>query len=220
MSSATCDVFPLPAPVLNTAVEDFGFLPSCSSLERESFTLQKLNSTEECCSSDIDGLWDAGPWSPTMSACDSPSDNVYMDYLFSQGIADTLVNEENDPPYTPPAQNCYAPTQEGCSQELLLTATMDSLTSESSDDSSESSNSDLVILGVDLSHLDALPGPQQLNSTASMMHNYSRHSRPVTGQWKEQQQQTTWNGKMVDRGQLRNGKLIRIGQLNRKQMVR
>ena len=60
------------------------FLPLCSSLEREQFTLQRLNS-------DGEEVEEYRNLSPAASAwnLDSMDDEMYLEYLFSQGLADS-----------------------------------------------------------------------------------------------------------------------------------
>lgn len=65
------------------------FLPLVSSLEREQYTLQRLNSAgEESDSSIEDGFRSHSPSS--IWSLDSLDDELYLDYLFSQGLADCM----------------------------------------------------------------------------------------------------------------------------------
>ncbi len=66
------------------------FLPLCASIEREQWTLQRLNSSGEESDSSAD---DARSHSPSSSSCwsnDSHDDELYLEYLFSQGLADSI----------------------------------------------------------------------------------------------------------------------------------
>lgn len=65
------------------------FLPLCSSLEREQYTLQRLNSAGE--ETDVT-MEDAKCLSPASSVwdLDSMDDEMYLEYLFSQGLADSI----------------------------------------------------------------------------------------------------------------------------------
>lgn len=74
-------------------------MPLCSSLEREQYTLQRLNSScrDECdpgslgadlrCVSPLGMVWSR----------DGLGDDVYLEYLFSQGLADTIDPVTNSP---------------------------------------------------------------------------------------------------------------------------
>ncbi|KAH3872558.1 hypothetical protein DPMN_035777 [Dreissena polymorpha] len=66
------------------------FLPLSSSLEREQYTLQRLNSVGE--DPDAAAMEDLKSLSP--SSClwdmDSMDDEMYLEYLFSQGLADSI----------------------------------------------------------------------------------------------------------------------------------
>ncbi len=85
------------------------FLPLVSSLEREQFTLQRLNSAgEESDASSFDDLRSHSPSSSVWSL-ESLDDDVYLDYLFSQGLADAAEKSavcQHPPkhPSTPQAQ--------------------------------------------------------------------------------------------------------------------
>lgn len=87
-------------------------MPLCSSLEREQYTLQRLNS---CCKDECDpGSFgsDLGCVSPfgTSWNRDGLGDDVYLEYLFSQGLADTID----------PATNCSRSDAEDESSSTTL----------------------------------------------------------------------------------------------------
>ncbi|KAJ8047351.1 Krueppel-like factor 15 [Holothuria leucospilota] len=73
-------------------------------LERESLTLQRLNSISEDDSLSCDSLGSDGNSDNVSSASSSPSscfspssrDDVYLDYLFSQGLVDTVEKHHDD----------------------------------------------------------------------------------------------------------------------------
>ena len=85
-------------PILLSAIQDLEtmeinfeeFLPLCASLEREQWTLQRLNSSgEEESDSSADEMRSYSPSSSCWST-DSHDDELYLEYLFSQGLADSI----------------------------------------------------------------------------------------------------------------------------------
>ncbi|KAL3853435.1 hypothetical protein ACJMK2_016972 [Sinanodonta woodiana] len=64
------------------------FLPLCSSLEREQYTLQRLNSAGEESDSSFEERRSLSPSS--VWSHDSMDDEMYLEYLFSQGLADSI----------------------------------------------------------------------------------------------------------------------------------
>lgn len=67
------------------------FLPLCASLEREQWTLQRLNSSgEEESDSSADEMRSHSPSSSSCWSTDSNDDELYLEYLFSQGLADSI----------------------------------------------------------------------------------------------------------------------------------
>jgi hypothetical protein len=64
------------------------FMPLWSSLEREQYTLQKLNSSGDENDVGSDGQRSSSPSS--VWSMDSMDDEMYLEYLFSQGLADSL----------------------------------------------------------------------------------------------------------------------------------
>ncbi|XP_041347610.1 Krueppel-like factor luna [Gigantopelta aegis] len=64
------------------------FLPLVSSLEREQFTLQRLNSAGEESDSSFEDFRSHSPAS--VWSLDSMDDDFYLEYLFSQGLADAI----------------------------------------------------------------------------------------------------------------------------------
>lgn len=67
------------------------FLPLSASLERESWTLQRLNS--ESSGNDSDSSFDdmQCPSPGSVWSTDSLDDEIYLEYLFSQGLADSIA---------------------------------------------------------------------------------------------------------------------------------
>ncbi|XP_048741407.2 Krueppel-like factor 12 [Ostrea edulis] len=139
------------------------FLPLCSSLEREQYTLQRLNSSGEETDPGYDRYRSSSPSSSVWSL-DSMDDEVYLEYLFSQGLADSI--EKPDPVSPEIITNCSAKISSFCDSYCNQFFGIDhSLSSASSCRSSrddvfdeESSNSDstdgeLVVLGVGLQNL-------------------------------------------------------------------
>ena len=78
------------------------FLPLSSSLERERWTLQRLNSSGEEESEDsgdeMRSYSPSGSWSSTTDsmATESTDDELYLDYLFSAGLADSIAKSGNN----------------------------------------------------------------------------------------------------------------------------
>ena len=64
------------------------FMPLWSSLEREQYTLQRLNSSGDEIDIGSDGQRSSSPSS--VWSTDSMDDEMYLEYLFSQGLADSL----------------------------------------------------------------------------------------------------------------------------------
>ncbi|KAK3579365.1 hypothetical protein CHS0354_029666 [Potamilus streckersoni] len=64
------------------------FLPLCSSLEREQYTLQRLNSAGEESDSSFEERRSLSPSS--VWSHDSMDDVIYLEYLFSKGLVDSL----------------------------------------------------------------------------------------------------------------------------------
>ncbi|XP_014665879.1 PREDICTED: transcription factor Sp5-like, partial [Priapulus caudatus] len=169
-SAVVADAAKRPLAV-STVVEDFGFLPSCSSLERESYTLQR-------------------PADSLSSGDDSVADRLYVDYLFSQGLADSLTG--GAPMTAPPS----CPVDSAAQVDVWSRRQMEL--------EAGSSSSDLVVLGVGLSHLEHLAGEAahmgaaelsagvETAAMSSMMHNYSLSSRPQPSSWRQQRQQASW----------------------------
>ena len=92
----TTDIDPMPlSPLEDLTMESMEinfeeFLPLCASLEREQWTLQRLNSSgEEESDSSADEMRSYSPSSSCWST-DSHDDELYLEYLFSQGLADSI----------------------------------------------------------------------------------------------------------------------------------
>lgn len=64
------------------------FMPLWSSLEREQYTLQRLNSSGDEIDIGSEGQRSSSPSS--VWSTDSMDDEMYLEYLFSQGLADSL----------------------------------------------------------------------------------------------------------------------------------
>lgn len=158
---------------------DLDFLPLSSSLEREQWTLQRLNSSGEesegsgddsrpgCCSSPA--------WSSSSSSDGLPDDDLLMEYMFSQGLADSIdqacpsathslpYHAYDSPDSATLADLALAFTEEGAKPPAALADDAlenysdlleDTLFNCDDDELFDSSkDSDLVVLGVGLKHL-------------------------------------------------------------------
>lgn len=145
------------------------FLPLCSSLEREQYTLQRLNSSGEETEAGYAGYRSSSPSSSVWSL-DSMDDEVYLEYLFSQGLADSI---EKPDPISPEIVTKCSPKVSSfcdsyCDQFFGVDHSPSSVPScadrtprdevfEEESSSSERSESEFVVLGVGLE---------------SLMHNY------------------------------------------------
>lgn len=145
------------------------FLPLCSSLEREQFTLQRLNSSGEEAEVTYDGCRSSSPSSSVWSL-DSMDDEVYLEYLFSQGLADSI---EKPDPVSPEIVTKCSPKVSSfcdsyCSQFFNIDQSLSPASScgdrsgrddvfEEESSSPESPDTEFVVLGVGLE---------------SLMHNY------------------------------------------------
>lgn len=90
---------PASPPLSDQLFHDEAFVPLSSSLERELWTLQRLNSSGEE-SSKSDGSVDCG--SPFIG---SPNSDAELDFLFSQGIVNDTFYGLDQPP--PPKMHTY-----------------------------------------------------------------------------------------------------------------
>lgn len=72
------------------------FMPLWSSLEREQYTLQRLNSSGDENDVGSDGQRSSSPSS--VWSMDSMDDEMYLEYLFSQGLADSLEKTISEMP--------------------------------------------------------------------------------------------------------------------------
>ena len=86
LKTATLDISWLRDLLDSVRMEDF--LPLVSSLEREQFTLQRLNSAGEESDSSFEDFRSHSPAS--VWSVDSIDDDFYLEYLFSQGLADAI----------------------------------------------------------------------------------------------------------------------------------
>lgn len=143
------------------------FLPLCSSLEREQYTLQRLNSSDDEIASNLEDLRSSSPSS--VWSLDSLEDEVYLEYLFSQGLADTL---EKSLPLTDVTEKGNGRRTEFSmldlfSNDLSRQADESCDISNNSDDVFPNQTKDeLVVLGVGLQNL---------------MHSYAAKSNPCSG---------------------------------------
>ncbi|KAK6174873.1 hypothetical protein SNE40_013439 [Patella caerulea] len=171
------------------------FIPLSSSLEREQYTLQRLNSSGEESDASYDDLRSISPSS--MWSLDSLEDEIFLEYLFSQGVVEdaiqntkqsgvSLPNEVNhfqsdQSLATVPANITHAPSNDVLLGQVNSLPSIESLQSFSVGDGnvtqSQSSNNqnsfannsnELVVLGVGLQNL---------------MHTYA--SKPVTTETKK-----------------------------------
>lgn len=71
-------------------------MPLWSSLEREQYTLQRLNSSSDEVDAGSDGQRSSSPSSNWST--DSMDDEMYLEYLFSQGLADSLEKTISEMP--------------------------------------------------------------------------------------------------------------------------
>nr|QOS14465.1 Krueppel-like factor 15 [Doryteuthis pealeii] len=112
-------------------------MPLCSSLEREQYTLQRLNSCcrDECdpgslgadlrCVSPLDTAWSR----------DGLGDDVYLEYLFSQGLADTIdpaTNSSSRPQSDDESVSSSLIGYSGLQDSAMLTSTIIASSSPSS----------------------------------------------------------------------------------------
>ena len=147
---------------------------TAGALERDQLTLQRLNSSgEESEGSDLGSLSPASSWS-----VDSLDDDVLLDYLFSQGLANGLVkSEEEEDDF---AKSTRQEFNEFCASLLSL---------DSSEDSGVDScdvglvtdikqEDPMVVLGVGLNHL--MEGEDNIGSFQSELSKVDvKHSTPI-----------------------------------------
>lgn len=144
------------------------FMPLLSSLEREKYTLQRLNSSSDEIDTGSDGQRSSSPSSNWST--DSMDDEMYLEYLFSQGLADSLEKTISEMPSITCGDqvsfNNFHIRQEEI-RDFEHNAKAHSLASDDVFGSPEisSSEKDFVVLGVGLQNL---------------MHNYAAKS-PVAG---------------------------------------
>ena len=138
------------------------FLPLCSSLEREQYTLQRLNSAGEehdFCLEDFRNL------SPSTSVwdLDSMDDEMYLEYLFSQGLADSIEKPNNvNPVFVNKNNEKVTSFCDSYCSSLLNDLPKENLSSgnfgsdcdsDSNSDVFPTENQDFVVLGVGLQNL-------------------------------------------------------------------
>ncbi|XP_029634167.1 Krueppel-like factor 12 [Octopus sinensis] len=124
------------------------FIPLCSSLAREQYTLQRLNSSKE--ENDVGTLTELRCASPLNSwNRDGLGDDVYLEYLFSQGLADTIdparsptnIKSRLCSPCSSPVTSHLVGHTDGSQSSSSSLSDISSNTSELSMDLSSSSNS-------------------------------------------------------------------------------
>ena len=145
------------------------FLPLSSSLEREQWTLQRLNSSGEESDGSSGSEADAGgrgsrsPGSQS-SGCwslqESLDDELYLDYLFSQGLADSIEKPspvsahivQKTTPHVNALCDSYCASLLG---DLRNTTELPNLNCDDvfPNDQEVGDESDLIVLGVDLPNL-------------------------------------------------------------------
>lgn len=143
------------------------FLPLWSSLEREQYTLQRLNSAGEEMMDSGTGDYRSSSPSSSLWSMESMDDEMYLEYLFSQGLADSM-----DKPDAVNSKMNIAKNSESAKIARFCDAFCDSILSDGSgtfSDSSEdnscddvfafleqngaNSEKDFVVLGVGLQNL-------------------------------------------------------------------
>lgn len=131
------------------------FLPLCSSLEREQYTLQRLNSAGEEIDIYQEDLRNISPASSFLTL-DSMDDEMYLEYLFSQGLADSIEKPNSVNPVFVNKNNDKVTTfcDSYCSQ-MLSDLPMHSVSDSDSDsnDVFPREKQEFVVLGVGLQNL-------------------------------------------------------------------
>ncbi|XP_052781022.1 Krueppel-like factor 15 isoform X2 [Mya arenaria] len=149
------------------------FLPLCASLEREQYTLQRLNSAGEDMDAQLEDLRNSSPISG-MWGTESMDDEMYLEYLFSQGLADSIEKPSSVSPLIVNKSSEKVTTFcDSYCNTLLADFPRESLsTGTSSDSDSDYSDvfptetKDFVVLGVGLQslmHSYAAKGPAPNN---------------------------------------------------------
>lgn len=147
------------------------FLPLCSSLEREQYTLQRLNSAGDDADVTMEDLKNLSPSSSVLDL-DSMDDEMYLEYLFSQGLADSIekpnsVNpvfvNKNSEHVTSFCDNYFNNILSDRPSDMPKETVSDS-DSDSSSDVFPPENKDFVVLGVRIQ---------------SLMHSYATKAQPV-----------------------------------------
>ena len=132
------------------------FLPLCSSLEREQYTLQRLNSAGEEIDIHMEDFRNLSPSSSVWNL-DSMDDEMYLEYLFSQGLADSIEKPSSVSPVFVNKNNEKVTSfcDSYCSNMLSDLPSSDSLSDSDSDagDVFTVPNDDFVVLGVGLQNL-------------------------------------------------------------------
>lgn len=132
------------------------FLPLCSSLEREQYTLQRLNSAGEETDVTMEEVKNLSP-SSSVWDLDSMDDEMYLEYLFSQGLADSIEKPSSiNPVFVNKNNEKVTSFCDNYCSSLLADLPKETLSSDSDSDSSEvfqPENQDFVVLGVGLQSL-------------------------------------------------------------------
>ncbi|XP_064605052.1 Krueppel-like factor 5 [Liolophura sinensis] len=159
------------------------FLPLCSSLEREQYTLQRLNSSGEESDSSLEDLRSGSPSSSWSS--ESMDEDVYLEYLFSQGLADSIEKPQlaqQDSVHKAPGQ-VSAFCDSYCANIFGDKPTIEPVpeTPNCEETFPSSGSGDFVVLGVGLQNL--------MHANASTENNYG--SAPPTTSHSRQFHQTS-----------------------------
>ena len=161
---------PIERPRNRSGPMDLDFLPLSSSLEREQWTLQRLNSSGEEDNGDSSGGDDASSvgcrspqsWNSSSSSDDLPEDFI-MDYMFSQGLVDQTCPDFTDCDFPESVDSlvelalseadCSKPLSPLSDESLELAFLDDSLLDDWDEMLDTEKDNDLVVLGVGLKHL-------------------------------------------------------------------
>lgn len=131
------------------------FMPLWSSLEREQYTLQRLNSSGDEIDIGSEGQRSSSPSS--VWSMDSMDDEMYLEYLFSQGLADSLEKTLAEMPEISCENNSNSSAfdfrQDDCLELEKATPEHTLLDDVFSNVDTVSNEKDFVVLGVGLQNL-------------------------------------------------------------------
>lgn len=133
------------------------FLPLCSSLEREQYTLQRLNSAGEEMDTTMEDFKNLSP-SSSVWDLNSMDDEMYLEYLFSQGLADSIEKPSSvNPVFVNKNNEKVTSFCDSYCNSLLADLPKETSSSDSDSDSSDvfpsTESQDFVVLGVGLQSL-------------------------------------------------------------------